>query len=1083
MPSIPNIRALHTFASSRAKSVDFHDTKPWVVGAMHTGEIAIFDYHSRRIVHSTQLLQVPIRAIKFLPGLPLLAVGGDDGILRVLSTATLQQKGEVIAHKDFIRAIEVHPCSSVPIIFTAGDDTVVRAWSLNKTALSLSLEAEYIGHSHYVMSLSVDPSGTRLATGSMDKSVKVWETADFLSYDAFLSKHDKASPKTSTAKAMGVSQQRGSASGVASSKLSITAVSTQIARTIMNESVSLLAGTPTDADASASAEGSTVLYPRAVFDPLFTLSGHTDGVDSVCWCESNSLGGGAASNPYATGGLQFIASGSDDSKILIWDTYSRKPVRTFDHATEAVTSLRYIHHMDVLFAGSEDKNISVINTSSMTLERTLNYSLDRVWSLASAISGASVLFAAGCDTGLIVCRLGEETPCYGMVSRRDGEKVIARAAVSGTPAPSNSTEDKAHVGDVLPRPQAGLAMCSNLHKRPPEWKAISAADACPDAKAMVFSPNGRFLCVRNDTEHCILSTMTGKRKFGGSSTSFAFASDFLPAKFFVSDLNNVQESAKNLARGAGEDDPGIILPQSLRKALIARYSPSLEDAGTYAIVDDPKRRHITLYSLTANNSALLSRKLDSPIANLFSGPLLAAFCADAVSFYDWRRELKFVCQINVQPKTVVWSSAGDLLALVCDAETYVLVVNFGVIDACINNGEFYDETEGVSDAISLIATIEKPITSADFSPDGRFLIYTHAHGDEVDASAMIYQYSIEDAFGSSEKGGDEDLATLSVPCPGLRHVTAIVGIAAASEDSGEDSVIVMGESLDGTLSKGVLSMFAVPISNKIVLFKRYLGLLQDDTLSSTKRESTIKDAIDYAASAFHGNAQNIQMAAERLTKHGAPLEDVLSLLPSGRPRITVVVRQGRVDLLTQLLADELGMPLEQAAEAYTSGLLAYRFNGGRGDSTQSREDWTKLSAIVSNLSDPIRQAAPLAFSAGDICGSKHLFLLSSDWSMAFLACFVEGDYDTMRTLAKVAQDKALLYRIGNALGDKDIVASALGFVRDGTRTHANASIGELVAHMHVASYPQEEQAALHREWKQYLSENGRAIIARSLKFE
>lgn len=87
-------------------------------------------------------------------------------------------------------------------------------------------------------------------------------------------------------------------------------------------------------------------------------------------------------------------------------------VREFDHHSASVSCVSYVTGSSYLLAVAEDNNLSIINTTSMTLERTMNYSLGRMWAVSYNFDVSGVYAAIGCDQGLAVVRIGESTLKY-----------------------------------------------------------------------------------------------------------------------------------------------------------------------------------------------------------------------------------------------------------------------------------------------------------------------------------------------------------------------------------------------------------------------------------------------------------------------------------------------------------------------------------------------------------------------------------------------------------------------------------------------------------------------------------------------
>lgn len=97
-------------------------------------------------------------------------VGSDDFHLRVYNYNTSEKITAFEAHPDYIRAIVVHPTQ--PFVLTASDDMTIKLWDWEK---GWKCVQTFEGHSHYVMSLAINPKDTNtFASACLDRTVKIW---------------------------------------------------------------------------------------------------------------------------------------------------------------------------------------------------------------------------------------------------------------------------------------------------------------------------------------------------------------------------------------------------------------------------------------------------------------------------------------------------------------------------------------------------------------------------------------------------------------------------------------------------------------------------------------------------------------------------------------------------------------------------------------------------------------------------------------------------------------------------------------------------------------------------------------------
>ena len=70
--------------------------------------------------------------------------------------------------------------------------------------------------------------------------------------------------------------------------------------------------------------------------------------------------------------------------------------------------------LPIIISGSEDGSIKIWHSQTFRQEHSLNYGLERIWTL-HALQGSKLL-AIGCDEGTLVLKLGSEEPIASMTS-------------------------------------------------------------------------------------------------------------------------------------------------------------------------------------------------------------------------------------------------------------------------------------------------------------------------------------------------------------------------------------------------------------------------------------------------------------------------------------------------------------------------------------------------------------------------------------------------------------------------------------------------------------------------------------------
>lgn len=942
------LSTIQTVRTSRIKATDFHYQQPWIIQGMFNGELVLYDWAVGRTLKTISVCSHPIRAVRFVPHTSFLLAGSDDGVLRLYESGSLQKRAEVTAHPDCIRAIEIHPTSDETVIFTSGDDGVIRVWSLNKQATGFALEQELHGHTHFVMSLCIDPAGLKLISGSMDSTIKAWDVSRLVTMESFRAKATIASD----APAIGVLQTNFSSYDNDEEDKSVLMTYASLATQGITRTIGTVLKRGKD-DGYRSVDDMKTLMPKSTAVSLFTLFGHEQGVNSVCWCES--LNSDVTSNPYYTGGLQYIASGSDDTTIRLWDTHSRTVVREFDHHSESVSCVTYAAGSSYLLAVAEDNNISIINTTSMTLERTMSYSLGRLWTISYNSEASGIYAAIGCDQGLIVVKLGENALKY---TSHDGSSTSGRKsllAIAGTLVPGSHS--------VIPGSGSGVACCALAGTlEQVEWKTISSEETGAFVKSLSYSPNGRFLAITGDNNYTLISTISLKKKISGACYAIAFATDCKRLNFIYKDDVMSEELARTLDTDRAEE-------------------------GIYAIIDD-KRRKLTMHSLSKENMELCSLKLIYTAQALISGPLLAMLTEDAVVFFDWSRNLKFVCQINVTATSLTWSSAGDMVAIVSSTEVYILGINWAYIIGNIDNSEVYDDEDGLLNAVALLYVIDKEVESIAFNTDSTSILYCmslQGSSNQLENSTnMIYQISTKELISlaslteSSSETAASSITPSAIVVEGANRVLGI-GLIQPIKEKDEntislhnDQIIALGTPIhneSGQIRSNTVTLLSARLDNRMIKLKQLLA------------EKKLQEALELAR-CF---TENAVPAAHQLIKAGLPYEDVEGILHTVEQKSLIASHAGRVDI--QLM------------------LFPRTSDHDTLDAKQSMGD--------------------LAFRNGYLEDAYSLYKDVGNHAMCLLCAYVMGDIEKLNELNNLTIDLALKYRIACALGSDKLAYQSL----------------------------------------------------------
>jgi len=157
-------------ASERVKSVDLHSSEPWVLAALYSGNVMLWDYESGSLAKSFEVSELPVRCAKFVARKQWFLAASDDMRMRVFNYNTMEKIKEFEAHADYIRSLEVHP--TLPYVLSSSDDMTIKLWDWDR---GFDCTQMFEGHSHYVMQVKINPKDTNtFASASLDRSIKVW---------------------------------------------------------------------------------------------------------------------------------------------------------------------------------------------------------------------------------------------------------------------------------------------------------------------------------------------------------------------------------------------------------------------------------------------------------------------------------------------------------------------------------------------------------------------------------------------------------------------------------------------------------------------------------------------------------------------------------------------------------------------------------------------------------------------------------------------------------------------------------------------------------------------------------------------
>ena len=260
------------------------------------------------------------------------------------------------------------------------------------------------GHSSFVNSLAISPDGKILASGSWDKTIKIWnlETTELLGTLTGHSDRVNSVAISYDGKMLvsGSSDETIKFWNLHNGDLLCTfpGHSMEVNSVAINPKHQIIAS-------CGGADNTIKLWNLRTGELLRTLKGHSDNVNAVVFSPDGKI----------------LASGSSDATSKVWDVESGKLLRTLSGLNVGVNSVAIAPDGQILASVSNDYTIKLRNLHTGSLLRILNTNSGRGKGVANlgtnealhilknyvsrgnsvAISGDGLTLASGCDDNTI----------------------------------------------------------------------------------------------------------------------------------------------------------------------------------------------------------------------------------------------------------------------------------------------------------------------------------------------------------------------------------------------------------------------------------------------------------------------------------------------------------------------------------------------------------------------------------------------------------------------------------------------------------------------------------------------------------
>jgi WD40 repeat protein len=258
-------------------------------------------------------------------------------------------------HSDWVLMVAFSPEGR--LLASGSGDRTVRLWDPTTGALLQKLE----GHSDWVPTVAFSPDGRLLASGSDDRTVRLWNPATGALLQT-LEGHSEGVPQVAFSP-----DGRLLASGSGDHTIRLWDPTTgALLQTLEGHSE----GVPTVAFspdgrllASGSGDRTVRLWDPTTGALLQTLEGHSEHVPTVGFSPDGRL----------------LASGSGDRTVRLWDPTTGVPLQTLEGHSEWVPTVAFSPDGQLLASGSGDRTIRLWDptTGKLTRQFTPEYPPDR----------------------------------------------------------------------------------------------------------------------------------------------------------------------------------------------------------------------------------------------------------------------------------------------------------------------------------------------------------------------------------------------------------------------------------------------------------------------------------------------------------------------------------------------------------------------------------------------------------------------------------------------------------------------------------------------------------------------------------
>lgn len=283
-----------------------------------------------------------ITCVKFHPNYPVIASSAEDALIKIWDADTGVEERTMAGHQDAVQCIAFHPKGIA--IASCSADMTIKVWDTEEYKCTKTLQ----GHDHNISGITYSRDGSLLISCSRDKTIKVWDAA----------------------------------SGVC--RETLTGHTEWVRQVVISPNGKFLASCSVDQtikiwDMVTYEVVKTFHHEHIIETMAFSSSANADSViiDNILSPEDKQATKDLEAKKKEEDGPnykpewgRFIASGSRDRTICLWDTAGNSAVAllTLQGHTNWVRSLVFHPGGRFIISASDDKSIRVWDLSQKGLE-------------------------------------------------------------------------------------------------------------------------------------------------------------------------------------------------------------------------------------------------------------------------------------------------------------------------------------------------------------------------------------------------------------------------------------------------------------------------------------------------------------------------------------------------------------------------------------------------------------------------------------------------------------------------------------------------------------------------------------------